>query len=233
MAPRRPDELLAGRATRTSSKTTAERVTRSEPGYRASSSACRRGGDTHRGMCGAYGACAPAGRRPARACEAELGAVLLQGPCPVAGLRMLCLGAAGEPLERSAGLLYAFMINFVRITHGTSLVRRSHTQRQDCARPADPALRAPKPSWTVSVGVGRSGAIMKNGACTLYVLGQSGHHKMHAAQACSANTDHRRPCNGAGTASHVTLQARGGCGVRRLGAVCAATFNRKSLIGRR
>ena len=60
------------------------------------------------------------GRRPARACEAELGAVLLQGPCPVAGLRMLCLGAAGEPLERSAGLLYAFMINFVRITHGTS-----------------------------------------------------------------------------------------------------------------
>ena len=33
---------------------------------------------------------------------------------------MLCLGAAGEPLERSAGLLYAFMINFVLITHGTS-----------------------------------------------------------------------------------------------------------------
>ena len=46
----------------------------------------------------------------------------MQGPCPVAGLRMLCLGAAGEPLERSAGLLYAFMINFVRITHVTSLL---------------------------------------------------------------------------------------------------------------
>lgn len=37
-----------------------------------------------------------AGRRPARTCAAELGAVLLQGLCPVAGPRMLCLGAAWD-----------------------------------------------------------------------------------------------------------------------------------------
>ena len=52
-ARRRVDELLAGGASRTSSRTTTGPVARSGPGQCASSNACHRSGDHHRGTCGA------------------------------------------------------------------------------------------------------------------------------------------------------------------------------------
>ena len=101
-ARRRADELLAGGASRTSSRTTTEPAERSEPGHRASSSACRRGSD------GTYVCvwcmwsmwelreCAPQGL--VRLCwrlELCRGRVRCQDrPCCV-------LGAAGDPLGRS------------------------------------------------------------------------------------------------------------------------------------
>ena len=63
-ARRRADELLAGGASRTSSRTTTEPAARSEPAHRASSSACRHGGDGTCGACGAFGACGSCGKAP-------------------------------------------------------------------------------------------------------------------------------------------------------------------------
>jgi hypothetical protein len=60
----REDELLAGGASSTSSRTTAGLAARSGPGQRARSSACRRGGDHHRGTYGACGACGSCWKAP-------------------------------------------------------------------------------------------------------------------------------------------------------------------------
>ena len=61
-----------------------------------------------------------AGRRPARACAAVPVAETLQGSRPGPGPPTQSVGAAGEPLQRSAWALWAKLSDFVRITHVTS-----------------------------------------------------------------------------------------------------------------